>query len=125
VTDFAAFISTVQELPETVSHPLQPVKMVKGAGVAVRVTTVPLSKGAAQVEPQSIPLGAEVTVPLPRPDLLTVRMKRSRVKVGVTDRDPFMVTSQISTLAESHPLQLSNVEPATGDAVRVNAVPVL
>src|SRR2546421_5225945 len=59
------------------------------------------------------------------PDLLTVRMKRSRVKVGVTDRDPFMVTLQISTLAESHPLQSSNLDRAAGDAVRVNAVPVL
>ena len=77
------------------------------------------------MEPQLIPLGAEVTVPLPEPDLLTVRMKRSRVNVGVTDRDPFMVTLQISTLAESHPLQLSNPDPAAGDAVRVNAVPVL
>ena len=43
MTDFAALISTVQELPETVLHPLQPVKMFKSAGVAVRVTTVPLS----------------------------------------------------------------------------------
>ena len=125
MTDFAALISTVQELPETVSHPLQPVKMFKSAGVAVSVTTVSLSKGAEQVEPQLIPLGAEVTVPLPMPDLSTVRKKRSRVKTGVTDRDPFMVTLQISTLVESHPLQLSNVDPATGDAVRVNAVPVL
>ena len=124
MTDFAALISTVQELPETVLHPLQPVKMFKSAGVAVRVTTVPLSYWAEQAEPQLIPPGEEVTVPLPEPDLLTVRMKRSRVKVGVTDRDPFMVTSQISTLAESHPLQLSNLDPATGDAVRVSAVPV-
>ena len=43
MTDFAALISTVQELPETVLHPLQPVKKVKGPGVAVSVTTVPLS----------------------------------------------------------------------------------
>jgi hypothetical protein len=34
---------TVQVVPETASHPLQPVKMEPVAGVAVRVTTVPPS----------------------------------------------------------------------------------
>ncbi len=77
------------------------------------------------MEPQLIPSGLEVTVPRPMPDLLTVRVKRSRVKVGMTDLDAFMVTLHISLLVESHPLQLSNVDPATGDAVRVNAVPAL
>jgi hypothetical protein len=43
VTDLAAFIVTVQVAPETVSHPLQPVCVDPVAGVAVRVTTVPLS----------------------------------------------------------------------------------
>ena len=43
VTDLAAFMVTVQVAPETVSHPLQLVKLDPVAGVAVRVTTVPLS----------------------------------------------------------------------------------
>ncbi len=43
VTDLAAPMVTVQVGPETVSHPLQPVWMDPAAGVAVRVTTVPLS----------------------------------------------------------------------------------
>jgi len=43
VTDLAASMVTVQLVPEAVSHPLQPVKMERKAGVAVRVTTVPLS----------------------------------------------------------------------------------
>lgn len=42
-TDFAAFIVTVQVLPETESHPFQLVKLEPVAGVAVRVTTVPLA----------------------------------------------------------------------------------
>ena len=43
VTDRAAFIVTVQVVPEAVSHPVQPMKVEPVAGVAVRVTTVPLS----------------------------------------------------------------------------------
>jgi hypothetical protein len=42
VTDRAALMATVQVLRETVSHPLQPVKMEPKAGVAVSVTVVPL-----------------------------------------------------------------------------------
>jgi hypothetical protein len=44
VTDFAAFTVTVQVAAETVSHPSQLVKFDPVAGVAVKVTTVPLSK---------------------------------------------------------------------------------
>jgi hypothetical protein len=43
VTDRAAFIVTVQVAPEIVSHPSQLVKFEPVAGVAVKVTTVPLS----------------------------------------------------------------------------------
>ena len=41
VTDLAARMVTVQVVPETVSHPLQPVKTEPKEGAAVRVTTVP------------------------------------------------------------------------------------
>ena len=43
VTDFAAVIVTVHVAPETVSHPLQAVKVDPLAGLAVRVTLMPLS----------------------------------------------------------------------------------
>ena len=42
MTVLAAFMVTVQVLPEAVSQPLQPMNMDKGPGVAVRVTIVPL-----------------------------------------------------------------------------------
>jgi hypothetical protein len=42
VTDRAALMATVQVVPETASQPLQPAKVEPKAGVAVRVTTVPL-----------------------------------------------------------------------------------
>jgi len=42
-TDFSALMFTVQDAPETVSHPVHPLKKDPGAGVAVSVTTMPLS----------------------------------------------------------------------------------
>ena len=42
MTDRAELIVTVQVVPETVSQPLQPVNTLPKAGVAVRVTVVPL-----------------------------------------------------------------------------------
>ena len=52
--------------------PLQPVKVEPAAGVAVRVTTVPLANEAEHDAPQAMPAGALVTVPLPAPLGLTV-----------------------------------------------------
>ena len=74
--------------------------------------------------PQLIPLGLELTEPRPIPVLVTVRVKLSAVNVGTTDLDASMVRLQVPLEAESHPLQLSNLDPATGEAVRVIAVPV-
>jgi hypothetical protein len=79
VTVFAAVTVTVQMLPETESHPLQLVKFDPVAGVAVSVTTVPTSYTTAHVEPQLIwegfaGLDVEVTVPLPLPAFLAVKV---------------------------------------------------
>ena len=51
---------------------MKPVKYDPLAGVAVRVTRVPASKGALQVLPQAMPTGLEVTVPVPVPALARV-----------------------------------------------------
>ena len=55
--------------------PVQPLKVEPPAGAAVSVTAVPLVKLAAQVAPQSMPAGELVTVPLPVPAGVTVRVK--------------------------------------------------
>jgi hypothetical protein len=55
--------------------PLQPENVEPAAGVAVKVTAVPLVNPAEQVLPQEMPVGALVTVPLPAPALLTVSDK--------------------------------------------------
>src|SRR4051812_25092157 len=123
VTDVAAFMLTLHDAPETVSPPFHPLNTDSIPGVAVSVTIVPLSYTAEQFEPQLIPSGLEVTAPLPMPDFLTVSVKRSRVKVPTIDLDVLIVRRHVSAAAESQPLQVSNLDPATGVAVRVNAVP--
>ncbi len=62
-------VIVLSELPPAVAReeqfPLQPVKDWPAEGVAVSVTLVPPGKAALQVAPQLIPLGEDVTVPLP------------------------------------------------------------
>src|SRR5439155_6091994 len=82
VTVVAALRVTVQVPVPEQPPPLQPVKVEPAAGVAVRVTAVPLAKLTEQVAPQLIPTGELVTVPLPVPAGVTVRVKLCRVKVA-------------------------------------------
>lgn len=111
-------------MPETVSHPVQLVNADSMFGVAVRVTTTLLAYEAEQVVPQLIPAGLDVTVPPPRPALLTVRVKNCRLKVAVTDFAAFIDTVQVAPETESQPLQLAKSEPAAAAAVRVTVVPL-
>jgi hypothetical protein len=73
-TDLAASIVTLQA-PVPVQAPLQPANVEPESGVAVRFTTVPLSKLAEHVVPQEIPDGELATVPVPVPLFVTVRVK--------------------------------------------------
>jgi len=75
VTVVAALSVTVQVPVPEQPPPLQPEKLEPAAGVAVRVIAVPLVYEAAHVVPHEMPAGALVTVPVPAPDLLTVRVK--------------------------------------------------
>ena len=54
--------------------PLQPLKVEGAVAVAERVTIVLGAKPKEQVEPQLIPVGLLVTVPVPVPDSLTVNV---------------------------------------------------
>ncbi len=71
VTLSAAFITIEQDVFVPLHAPPHPENAEPGAGVAVSVTDVPPGKDALQADPQLMPLGDEVTVPLPLPDLLT------------------------------------------------------
>src|SRR6266581_6255377 len=104
--------------------PLQPVKVELASGVAVKVTAVALANGAAHVAPQVMPAGELVMVPVPVPDLLTVSVKDCCAKVAVTEVAALRVTIQGPVPEQPPPLQPVKVEPASGVAVRVTAVPL-
>jgi hypothetical protein len=74
VTDTAPFTGTIQVLVPLQPPPDQPANIDPLEGVAVRVTWMPEVKLASQVAPQLIPVGLEVTVPVPLPVFVTVRV---------------------------------------------------
>src|SRR5204863_623561 len=125
VTVVAAESVTVQAPVPEHPPPLQLLKVEPAAGVAVRVTAVPLVKLAEQVAPQLIPAGALVTVPLPVPALLTVSAKVGRAKVAVTVVAALRVTVQVPVPEHPPPAQPVKVEPAAAVAVSVTAVPLV
>ena len=65
--------SIVTTPSEQSASPAQPSKLEPPAAVAVSVTTVPARYDPEQSLPQLMPPGLLVTVPLPPPDLVTLR----------------------------------------------------
>ena len=123
VTACAALTVTLQ-VPVPAQLPLQPVKAEPIAGAAVKVTAVPeVEGGRAGRGRQEMPAGALVTVPLPVPAVVTVRANEDCMNVAVTDVAAFSVTVQ-ALVPVQPPLQPLKVEPATGMAVKVTAVPL-
>src|SRR5438093_1599836 len=120
----AETVTTQVPVPEH-PPPLQPLKVEPAAGLAVSVTAVPLVKLAEQVAPQVIPAGKLVTVPLPVPAGVTVRVKVWSAKVAVTVVAVHTVTWQVPVPEHPPPLQPLKVEPAAGLAVSVTAVPLV
>jgi hypothetical protein len=125
VTDWAALIVTVHVPVPVQPPPLQPLNVEPAAGVAVKVTAVPLANPAEQVAPQEMPVGALVTVPLPAPALLTVSVKLCWANVAVTDWAALIVTVHVPVPVQPPPLQPENVDPVAGVAVKVTAVPLV
>ena len=63
---------TVQPPVPAQPPPLQPVKTLPAAGVALSVTTAPAPNVREHTLPQRIPAGSDTTVPVPAPVRLTV-----------------------------------------------------
>jgi len=83
------------------------------------VTMVPEVKSAVQVEPQSIPLGELVTVPLPEIDTLRAG---EAAKFAITDAA--LLREIVHVLVPLHaPLHPPKLESAAGVAVKVTEVP--
>src|SRR5207245_6842887 len=103
--------------------PVHPVKAEPLAGLAVRVTTVPLAKLAVHVAPQVIPAGLLVTVPAPVPALATLSGSVA-AKVAVTVVAAESVIVHVPVPEQPPPLQPVKAEPAAGLALRVTTVPL-
>jgi|SRR5689334_1675093 len=126
VTDLLALIATTQVPVPLHPLPLQPAKVDPDAGAAVNVTVVPDEKGKLHVVPQSIPAGLLVTVPIPTPALVTVRVKvlAGAVKVAVTVWSAFITTVHEPVPPHPPPLQPVKVEPPVGAAVSTTVLPI-
>ena len=74
VTVVSAFSATVQVLVPEHPPPDQPAKTKPATGVALSVTDVPCANVNAQVVPQLIPEGFDVTVPEPLPAFAAVNL---------------------------------------------------
>ena len=123
-TEVAALSVMVQAAVPEHPPPLQPENVEPVAGVAVKVTMVPVVNAVEHVAPHEIPAGALLTVPLPFPDCVTVSAKDDCTKVAVTDMAALIVTLQVPVPVQPPPLQPENVEPAAGVPVSVTAVPL-
>src|SRR3989442_1378136 len=119
----AADMVTAQAPIPTQPPPLQPVKTEPEAGLAVRVTAVPLMKVAEQDAPQSMPEGVLITDPAPAPAGGMVNRKVG-VKVAVTVVAEETAPPQAPVRVQPPPLQPMKAEPAAGFAVRVTTVPL-
>ncbi len=78
---------TVHVLAVPEHAPLQPVKVEPAAGAAVSVTAVPLVNDAEQVAPHVMPAGLLVIVPLPAPEVETVKVEVVDAPVPLTRRE--------------------------------------
>jgi len=113
-------------VPAQPATPDQPVNDDPAAGVAVRRTLEPTLKLEAQVAPQLIPAGVEVTVPLPAPLRVTVSAAVATSKLAVAVAAPFSVKVHVALDPEQAPDQPVKVEPGDDTvAVSVTLVPTL
>jgi hypothetical protein len=122
VTERAALMVTVQ-LPGPEQLPDQPANLERAEATAESVTTLPCRKACAQVEPQVIPAGLELTVPAPRPAFVSVSAL-SLSNRAVTERAAAIVTVQLP-LPEQAPDQPLKDDPAEVVAASVTVVPCL
>jgi len=123
VTVVAAVAVTMQGPVPLHPPPLQPTKVEPVAGIAVKVTTVPLEKLDEQVVPHTMPSGVLVTLPFPRPTRTTVRVTGVEVNVAVTVAADVSVTAHEPVPAHSAPDQPAKTAPDAGMAVSVTVVP--
>jgi hypothetical protein len=119
VTLRAALMVRVQVSPVPVQSPDQPMNVEPAAAAAVRVISSPGSKTAEHVAPQSMPTGAEVTLPSPVP-AREMSMDTSSLSSKVT---PTVLSSSMTSSHSPRPAQ-SMDQPLKDDAKPANALSV-
>jgi hypothetical protein len=124
VTDVLPVMVTVQVPVPLQPPPDHPENPDPALGVAVSVTEVPLLNSALQTEPQLIPAGLLVTVPLPESTTVSAGDADTAVNNAVTETFPSKLSVQ-GPVPLHAPLQPAKVEFAAGVAVRVMEVPGL
>jgi hypothetical protein len=125
-TDWEVLRVTVQVDDDPVHAPVQVVKVEVDDGVAVRVTEVPDATVREQADPQLIPVGDEVIVPVPDPAVETMRVLFESVVANdaPTVTALFKVTVQVVAVPEHAPVHPEKVEvDDVGPSVRVTTVP--
>jgi hypothetical protein len=106
-----------------VQPPLQPAKSDPAVDEGVNVTVVPPGYVPVQSPPQVIPVGFDVTVPLPVPFLLTVTVIGGGITVKVAVTVVLVDTTQVPAPAQPPPFQPVKTEPASAMVVNVTFVP--
>src|SRR5262245_27791616 len=115
---------TVVQVPVPLHPPpLQPSKIEPAAAAAVSVTELPVGNEALQVFPQLMPPGLLVTVPVPPPAFVTVRVEGTALNVAVTDLFALITTTHVAVPLHPLPLQPPKVDPVAAVAVKVTVVP--
>jgi hypothetical protein len=122
-TEVSAVMLTTQVPVPLQPPPVQPRKVAPESAVAVRVTEVEMSNLAAQVLPQSMPLGVEVTRPVPFPVGLTVSVKPFFANAASIEVSLLTTTTQVPVPLQPPPVQAVKSEAASAVAVSVTEVP--
>src|SRR3954470_13683167 len=128
VTDLGFVIDTVQVEPDTESHPVHPIKFESTPAVADITTCESLMNDAEHAEPQVIPAGFDVTVPVPSP----CRSAASdSICLTVTAAVPLLPNESVPVIvatprltAVTRPLLLTDATPGLLDT-HVMPVPVI
>jgi hypothetical protein len=118
VTVVSAFIAMVHAPVPLQPPPDQPVNMELASGVAVNVTSVPVSKTSEQLPPQEITPGPLMIMPVPGPVLMIVSLAFDLNSADTVTAE-FIVTVHVPVPLHPPPDQPVNVELESGVAINV------
>lgn len=122
LTEVTEVIGTVQVLLLPLQAPAQLVKPALVPAAAVRVTDWLFAKPALQVDPQEMPVGDELTLPVPLTATLSCSVLRMKLTVTVV-AEPGVTWQVLLPLAQPATDQVPICEPLTGAAVSVTGCP--